>query len=156
MGKIWWTFLCSWQDRLFSLKCPVSTFLETGCKITCSHFSPISERCRLSCSEAEHSHLIIQMLEVYERTLCYNRFLSLSETACPSPSLQPEHKSQHLPIQPHCRMRFYQFCDNLQNRQTNPVWLWHHRGKNKNQFKPLFTQLLRRAITDSIFFFLPF
>lgn len=95
MGKILWTFLSNWQDHLLSPKCLISRFLKPGCKSTCFHFSPILERCLLSYSEAEHSHSIIQILEVYKRTLCCNWFLNLSETACPNTSAYPENKSPH-------------------------------------------------------------
>ena len=94
--KILWTFQGNRQDRLLSPKCPVSRFLEPGCKRTCFHVSPISKRCLLSYSEAEHSHSIIQILEVYKRTLRCNWFLNLSETACPNTSPDPENKSPHI------------------------------------------------------------
>lgn len=96
MGKILWTFLSNWQDRLLAPKCLVSRFLEPGCKSTCFHFSAISERCLLSYSEAEHSHSIIQILGVYKRTLCCNWFLNLSETACPNTSLGPQNTLPHI------------------------------------------------------------
>lgn len=151
MGKILWTFLSNWQDRLFSPKCRISRFLEPGCKSTCFYFSPISETCLLSYSEAEHSHSIIQILEAYKRTLCCNWFLNLSETACPDTSPDPGNKSPHIfwlnHVAGHIFINFEITCKICRPQQYD-----HSITEGKvNPKLNLFTWLLIVAITDIVF-----